>query len=100
MRNKIVYISHPYSGDPDALKKVDRICRDAIASGVTPLSPIHLFSYTDDTYRDQVMALCLRLVQMADEMWVYGASEGCLEESEAAKKLDIPIIVKGGALLG
>jgi len=95
MSRKIVYISHPYSGQKDVIKKVDAICQDAIASGVLPLSPIHLFAYTDDNYRDHIMPMCLRLVQMADELWLYGSSEGCKAEATAAENLGIPVVWKG-----
>lgn len=93
---KKVYISHPYASDPAGnTAKVDLICRDLVASGkVLPISPIHLFSFTDDSNRRGILEVCMALVLLADELWVYGLSAGVILEIGVAKDHDIPVVYK------
>ncbi|MGB9813517.1 MAG: DUF4406 domain-containing protein [Thermovenabulum sp.] len=81
-----VFISHPYKDDPEGnKKKVDKICRGL--TGVLPISPLHLFSFMDsDNNREEIMEVCYKLIDICDEVWVYGDSEGCRKEAEYAKK--------------
>jgi hypothetical protein len=90
---KRIYVSHPYAGDPAGNKaKVERICKDILASGEgLPISPIHLFAFTDDTHRDEILNACLRLLEIVDEVWVYGTSPGIELERAHAVELGIPV---------
>jgi hypothetical protein len=59
------------------------------------LSPIHAFSFFN-TFSDTEKALlaCRRLLEMADEIWVFGdweKSNGCKKEVEWARELGIPV---------
>ncbi|MFW5895361.1 MAG: DUF4406 domain-containing protein [archaeon] len=92
-----IFISHPYSGDPNEnLKKVDKICKSiAEKSGVIPISPLHLFSYFDEEdpkFRDEIMEVCFRLIDICDYVYVYGNSEGCMQEYKYALENDIPVV--------
>ena len=89
-----IYVAHPLRGDhPDDLKaigenydKVARICRQIAKEhdDVLILSPLNAFSFFSP-FEDQtqVMEMCLELLGLADELWVYGdwrKSEGCCKE--------------------
>lgn len=96
-----VYISHPFSGDPEGnRKKVEAICRELNRRGeVLPISPIHLFSHMDDdSKREEVLAVCLDLLEMVDELWVFGDSAGCREEVDMAERIGLPVHTKGVAV--
>jgi len=86
---KKVFISHPLTGDIEGnRKKVDRICRYIVGQGLLPISPLHLFSYIDEEderLRNEIMEVCYRLIDLSDEVWIYGNSEGCKMEKEYAE---------------
>ena len=86
---KRIYVSHPYASDPVGNKaKVEQICQDILSSGEgLPISPIHLFSFTDDTHREEILKACLQLIEMTDEVWCYGTSAGV--ELERAKAIEM-----------
>ena len=80
---KRVFISHPYKDDPKGNKKrVDTICRElAEKDDILPISPLHLFSFMEnDDNREEILQVCFRLIDICDEVWVYGNSEGCNKE--------------------
>lgn len=85
-----VFISHPFALDPDGNRRsADKICRDIISKNndILPISPLHLFSYLDDEKgkRESIVQVCYRLIDICDEVWVYGESEGCRLETSYAK---------------
>lgn len=88
-----IFISHPYASNPELNKiKVDKICRELVAEGYTPISPLHLFSfYDDDSNREEVLEVCYHLIECVDELWCYGDSEGCRLEMNYAHCIDIPV---------
>ena len=86
---KRVFISHPYKDDPKGNKKrVDTICRElAERDDILPISPLHLFSFMeDDLQREEILQVCFRLIDICDEVWIYGDSEGCKREAEYAQR--------------
>lgn len=96
---KRVYISHPLAGDIEGNRaKVDAICKALIAQGeVLPISPVHLFGYMEnDKHREEIMRADLALLNIVDEIWVYGDSQGCLMEVERARQIGIKVIDKRG----
>lgn len=98
---KRVYVSHPFSGDIEGnRKKVEAICRELNRRGeVLPVSPVHLFSHMDDdSKREEVLAVCLDLIELVDELWVFGDSAGCREEVEMAERIGLPVHAKGVAV--
>ncbi len=82
---KKVFISHPFADNPAGNKmKVDNICKN-IGGEILPVSPLHLFSFMEnDDKREEIVNLCCELIDICDEVWVYGESQGCKTEVEYA----------------
>lgn len=104
---KRIYVSHPLrngkTGDELTTEvernrmEVSKICEDILKkhNDVLVLSPIHAFGFISPL-DDQTRAFeqCKALLELADELWVYGdwhASEGCRMEIQYAEILKIPI---------
>ena len=86
---KRVFISHPYKDNPTGNKKqADAICRElAERDDILPISPIHLFRFMEnDDKREEILQVCFRLIDISDEVWIYGDSEGCRKEAEYARR--------------
>jgi hypothetical protein len=46
---KRVFISHPFSSDPEGNRvRVDIICHDLVKQGILPISSLHLFSFMEN----------------------------------------------------
>ena len=89
-----VFISHPYKDDPKGDKKrADAICRElAERDDILPISPLHLFSFMEnDEKREEILQVCFRLIDICDEVWIYGDSEGCRREAKYAKNVGKPV---------
>ena len=84
-----IFISHPLSGDFKGNRaKADKICKEVLAEGYLPISPLHLFNFIDEEnnlLRANILQVCLDLIDIADEVWVYGESKGCRVEEEYAR---------------
>jgi histidyl-tRNA synthetase len=93
---KKVFISHPFSKNMLINKmNVEKICQEI--NGVIPISPLHLFSFMkDDKLRNEILKVCFQLIDLCDEVWVYGNSEGCNKEVEYANTKGIKVVVKYG----
>lgn len=102
---KAVYIAHPLrgkSGSPEEiranLERIDEIVKNlaAIYPDVLILSPIHAFSFEDvNGPQDWVLGQCLRLIEKADEVWLFGDwrnSSGCVMESVYARRIGKRVI--------
>lgn len=86
------YICHPCSADPVGnAEKVLEICKRA-SEQCLPIAPqIYLPQFVDESaQRARAMRMCLELLAVSDEVWVYGdeASPGMAVEIEVAKKLN------------
>ena len=95
---KRVFISHPFSSDPEGNRvRVDIICHDLVKQGILPISPLHLFSFMEnDDNREEILQVCYRLIDICDEVWIYGDSEGCRMELEYARSIGKVVRVHGG----
>lgn len=93
MRKKRVFVCHPYKDNPKINKeKVDIICREITEKGYLPVSPLHLFSFMDnDDERNDIIELCYELINICDEVWVYGNSDGCRNEKKYAESIGKPV---------
>ncbi len=98
--DKLIYICHQFGGEQKNVLQVERLIKGLIKYHPTYcfLSPLHAtgFLYKELTY-DKGMEYCLTLLDMCDEMWVFGEfsqSKGCLLEKEYCKQYNIPIIEK------
>ena len=97
-RVKRVFISHPFSSDPEGNRvRVDIICHDLVKQGILPISPLHLFSFMEnDDKREEILQVCFRLIDICDEVWIYGDSEGCKKEREYALSRGKKVLNKCG----
>ncbi len=94
----VVFVSHPFSSDPPRNQSlVAQIARSLVMQGHVPLCPqIYLPAFIDeDAERDVAVKICLRLLALADEVWVYGGSTvGMKLEIAEARRLGIPVVQK------
>lgn len=112
---KTVYIAHPLRGgtqNPHAIHenylKADALmlvlAREHEDEEILFLSPIHVFSFVSPLGpQDWVMKQCTALLELADELWVFGdwkSSEGCRAEVEHANKLGMKIVFEDGRITG
>lgn len=101
MEKKIVYICSPCRGDYEKnIQKAREYCRKAMTNwpDVVPIAPHAYFTqFLDDTVsseRSLGMEAGIALLDMCDEIWVYGIdkpSEGMQAEIEYAQQKGIPI---------
>jgi hypothetical protein len=97
---KTVFISHPYSNNPEGnFKKVDKLIRKLRTQyhDVLFISPLHLFSYFDkeeDGFRQPILNFCFSLIDECDEIWILGLSDGCIAERNYAKEVGTKIVWK------
>lgn len=96
---KAVYVSHPLRGDVQRnFNAVSDICANlkVIYPDLLILSPIHAFSFESvTTPQDWVLGQCLRLIEKADELWLFGDwrnSSGCVLESVYARRIGKRVI--------
>ena len=97
---KKVFVSHPYSDYPHERKLQNKRLIQELKDDyedVLFLSPLLLFDYLDtDDNRVSVMEVCKKMIFfIADELWVYGDSEGCRQEIEFAEMAGVKIVKKG-----
>ena len=92
----IIYISHPYSSNPQRSRaEVTFLAHRLALSGHLPLAPqIYFPEFLEEkNERDLVLRLCLKLVALTDELHVYGfLSEGVRLEIAEAHRLGIPVV--------
>lgn len=101
IENKIIYISHPYSGLEENKNKVSSIVLSLMNKYPNYLfiSPIHAFgfAYNDLSY-EKGLDYCLKTLKLSDEMWVFGDYEnsiGCNKEIEYCRNNNIPYTTYG-----
>ncbi|MFC1662917.1 DUF4406 domain-containing protein [Patescibacteria group bacterium] len=104
---KLVYISHPISGNVKKnVEEVLRICQKIHSKDIIPFAPylVSLQYLDDNVVRDRELGIDATLETlrrgMVDELWVYGAtiSAGMKEEIIIANKKGIPVIYKNDEL--
>lgn len=107
---KRIYISHPLRNGKTGKeliaeishnrKVVSKICEDILKKhdDILILSPIHAFGFISPLVEQtQAFNQCKALIDLADELWIYGDwhnSEGCRIEVQYAEILKIPIKYK------
>ncbi len=101
MIEKVVYVSHEFGGKQENADKVAKLVTELTLfhPEICFISPIHAFGFMyHDTDYERGIELCLTLLDMCEELWVFGEysnSRGCLIEKQYAKNHKIPIIEKG-----
>lgn len=97
---RLIYICSPCRGDYERnITKAQEYCREAIEAfpDVLPLAPhVYFTQFLNDTIpheREVGMKLGIELLDLCDELWVYGAhiSKGMVEEIEYADDNGIPV---------
>lgn len=101
MRNRLIYICSPLRGDIEKnIQKAQGYCREAVElwPDVIPIAPhVYCTQFLDDTMpqeRKAGMELGIALLDICDEIWVYGInnpSEGMKKEIDYAKEHGIPV---------
>ena len=107
---KKIYVAHPLRGGTRDINAIyeNHLKSDALMlmlsrkhenEEILFLSPIHAFSFAPPLGRQEwVLGQCRALLELADELWVFGdwqGSEGCRMEIEHARKLGITVLFKG-----
>lgn len=72
---KIVYVCSPYSGDTEAnAERARRFCRYVLEKKYIPYAPHLLFPQYMDEWSERRLALSagLRMLDVCDELWVFG----------------------------
>ena len=84
---KKVYICSPLRGDIEGnIERAKSYCKQAITEGCFPIAPhIYFTQFMDDTIpreRELAMTMGIELLDMCDELWIYGdtISEGMRAE--------------------
>ena len=87
--SKVIYVCHPFRGDPSGnRRRIAAVCRSLAAHGDTPIAPqLSVPEYLDESSeRELALDQCLRVLELVDEVWVYGnPTEGMKREINAAK---------------
>jgi len=94
VKELIVYVAHPYGADPKNAAKVEDIIRDLVDKypRYCFISPIHTFGFLyEDVDYEEGMEHCYTLLNICDEIWIYGDSQGTRLEREFAELYGIPI---------
>jgi len=50
----------------------------------------------DDLQREEILQTCFRLIDICDEVWIYGDSEGCEKERDYALSRGKKVLNKRG----
>ena len=95
-RLRRIYVCHPFAADPEGnADRVRALCQVLVECGVLPVAPqIYLPQFIDEaTHRDRALQLCLGLLEVCDEVRVYGGpiTSGMRQEIEYAEALGIPV---------
>lgn len=92
-----VYVCSPYGGKQENYEKAVGYCRAVAAMGYLPLaSHVMLHGILDDhnpKERETGLAAGLALVEVVDELWVFGetVTRGMEGEIAYAKELGVPV---------
>lgn len=92
----IVYVASPYAGDiGNNIIRARAYCRHVVNEGHMPIAPHLLYPQfvCEDTERHIGLGFGLKLLELCDELWVFGdrISIGMSAEIEEAKKRGMPI---------
>lgn len=94
VKEKLIYVAHPYGGDRKNKNKVQRIIEDLVNEypQYCFVSPIHCFGFMYDLMDyEEGMHHCFSLLDQCTEIWIYGDSQGTRLEREYAEMYNIPI---------
>ncbi len=84
-----------YAATPFRMKDLkERICDFIQERGHFPLHPFNAlpmsrYRYSNFT-REEIMRVCYGLVELSDELWIFGLGSGSFDEWLKAKDIEIP----------
>jgi hypothetical protein len=90
----IIYLSHPFTGDPaENMAHATKLARE-LCKRYTVFSPLHVFSFVGPTQKsyDEIMQDCYILLSKCDRLVYCGMSKGVDLEIKRAKMWGIPVI--------
>ena len=95
-RRRIVYVCHPYAEDTAGnIQAVRQICRELVEEGLLPIGPhIYLPQFVDEnTEREEALSMCTQLVELCDELRVYGdrVTGGMFREIDHAARVGVAV---------
>lgn len=99
-QRKIIYVSYPVEDDlAIGLKKIANICRTVRNDKRIPIAPYLMLYHACDS-SDDVLADVPELIQLADEIWLYGDKVTIRMEHEAmvAREWGIPVRIKSPSI--
>lgn len=90
--SKLIYCATPSR----LVNKINEIMDFVTGLGYAPLHPFQAFPYgrfegNPNVGRKKSMDYCLRLVDISDEFWLFGISEGTLDETSHALGIKKPL---------
>ena len=98
---KRVYICSPLAGDVAGnIERAKEYCREVAESGALPLAAhVYFTQFLDDSVtaeRETGMQMGLELLELCEEVWVYGdtVSSGMAREIALAEEMGLPVINK------
>lgn len=85
-----------YCATPSRLaSKTEEIMNHVTKMGYGPFHPLYVYQVerfeNGPIGREKTMEFCRRAIEICDEFWLYGISEGTLEELNHAKNIRKPI---------
>ena len=87
---KIIYAATPFRMED----KKEEICDFIQNQGHFPLHPFNTLPMSRYNYnnfsREDIMKVCYGMVNISDELWIFGIGSGSLDELTYAKKIQIP----------
>lgn len=99
--DKVIYISHPFGGFKKNKYNIEQIIVRLLKKypNYMFISAVHAFGFLyDEVDYDTGMAYCLKLLDISDEMWLYGDykdCKGCIIEVQYC--IDNNILYKEGS---
>ncbi len=92
MRPKLVYCATPARMS----NRMDEIIEFTSGRGYAPMHPFKALPYeyfegNPNVGRKYTMKYCIKLIDVCDEFWMFGVSEGTLDELSYAIKINKPI---------
>ena len=101
MKNKLIYVAHPYNNDNNNIEKVEKIIQSLVKQypNYTFVSPIHTFGFLyDNNDYDTGFKYCYDLLDRCDELWVFDEedndwrnSRGCNREVGFSTGKGLPV---------
>jgi len=100
MEEKLIFVSHPISGDIEGnMKKILKICSEVHSKDIIPTAPylVSLQYLNDDIHEERQLGIDANLIffhkRIIDEVWLFGdtISRGMVEEMNSPTSTISPL---------